>query len=151
MVGIFSRISGIRTGHRRSQTAVYGRETVPPNAESTSSVAAAAAAHGLEVAVEFKPVEHPIEPLDTDQPVRCPLPEPSILNDGTIWKERLSASMGRRSDLPVVREGVHSESEAAAGTKPRSVPARRSRLPSSISAPENDLINMLEECRAAAD
>ena len=36
--------------------------------------------HGIEVAVEFKPVEHPTEPLDIDQPIQCPLPEPSILN-----------------------------------------------------------------------
>ncbi|KAJ0954762.1 hypothetical protein HanRHA438_Chr00c08g0847411 [Helianthus annuus] len=36
--------------------------------------------HGIEVAVEFKPVDRPIEPLDLDQPVPCPLPEPSILN-----------------------------------------------------------------------
>lgn len=36
--------------------------------------------HGIEVATEFKPVEHPIEPLDNDQPIQCPLPEPSILN-----------------------------------------------------------------------
>jgi len=37
-------------------------------------------AHGIESSVEFKPVEHPIEPIDYDQPVKCPLPEPSILN-----------------------------------------------------------------------
>lgn len=36
--------------------------------------------HGIEVAVEFKPVAHPVEPLTRDQPVKCPLPEPSILN-----------------------------------------------------------------------
>ncbi|PKU82768.1 hypothetical protein MA16_Dca015165 [Dendrobium catenatum] len=34
--------------------------------------------HGFEVVVEFKPVEHPIEPLNNDQPVRCPMPEPNV-------------------------------------------------------------------------
>ena len=38
------------------------------------------AAHGIETSVEFKLVEHPTEPIDYDQPVKCPPPEPSILN-----------------------------------------------------------------------
>lgn len=59
------------------------REVLPSSSEVTGAVTAAAAAaatHGIEVAVEFKPVEHPTEPLDNDQPIQCPLPEPSILN-----------------------------------------------------------------------
>lgn len=56
------------------------REVLPPNSEITSANAAAASSHGIEVAVEFKPVEHPNEPLDNDRPIQCPLPEPSILN-----------------------------------------------------------------------
>lgn len=59
------------------------REVMPPNPDIAGSAAAAAStgtAHGIEVAVEFKPVEHPIEPLDNDRPIQCPLPEPSILN-----------------------------------------------------------------------
>ena len=54
------------------------REVMPPNPDAAA--AATATAHGIEVAVEFKPVEHPIEPLDNDQPIQCPLSEPSILN-----------------------------------------------------------------------
>ena len=58
---------------------------MPPNADVTGAAAVAAAApHGIEVAVEFKPVEHPTEPLDNDQPIQCPLPEPSILNVSLI-------------------------------------------------------------------
>lgn len=58
------------------------REVVPPNAEPTTvaSVDGDETTHGIEVAVEFKPIEHPTEPLDYDQPIQCPLPEPSILN-----------------------------------------------------------------------
>ena len=64
------------------------REVLPSNSEVTGAanavaVAAAVAPHGIEVAVEFKPVEHPTEPLDNDRPVQCPLPEPSILNVST--------------------------------------------------------------------
>lgn len=55
---------------------------MPPNVEAAAAVSSAATAtsHGIEVAVEFKPVEHPVEPLDNDRPIQCPLPEPSILN-----------------------------------------------------------------------
>ncbi|PPD81397.1 hypothetical protein GOBAR_DD21669 [Gossypium barbadense] len=126
MVGLFPRFSVGKAGHRRSQSALVEGEVVPPISDVATVAAATAApttAHGIEVAVEFKPVEHPIEPLDNDQPIQCPLPEPSILNDGRIWKERVSASVRRRADLPVMQDGgtlqSQSESEATVGTKPR--------------------------------
>lgn len=60
------------------------RNVVPPSTEDTAATAVAGPAfalgHGIEVAIEFKPVEHPTEPLDNDRPIQCPLPEPSILN-----------------------------------------------------------------------
>jgi len=57
------------------------REVLPFSSEVTGAVTATAAAtHGVEVAVEFKPIEHPTEPFDNDQPIQCPLPEPSIPN-----------------------------------------------------------------------
>lgn len=52
------------------------KEVLAPNPDVTATTAS----HGIEVATEFKPVEHPVEPLDNDQPIQCPLPEPSILN-----------------------------------------------------------------------
>ncbi|KAJ4728554.1 Cystic fibrosis transmembrane conductance regulator [Melia azedarach] len=147
MVGIFSRFSVGRNGHRRAQSALNEREVLPPNPQVTGAVTATAT-HGIEVAVEFKPVEHPIEPLDNDRPIQCPLPEPSILNDGRLWKERVSAGMRRRPDLPVMKEGgVTLESEAV-GTKPRPTQSNRLILPS-LSAPEHNLLNLLEECNAS--
>ncbi|KAE9459266.1 hypothetical protein C3L33_08835, partial [Rhododendron williamsianum] len=73
------------------------REAIPPNSDATSDATvtggATVAAHGIEVAIEFKPLEHPPEPLDNDRPIQCPLPEPSILN---IYKDvSLRASCGR--------------------------------------------------------
>lgn len=56
---------------------------MPSNTEAVDPVATTGGGvvtHGIEVAVEFKPVERPAEPLDYDQPIQCPLPEPSILN-----------------------------------------------------------------------
>ncbi|XP_015963232.1 uncharacterized protein LOC107487147 [Arachis duranensis] len=149
MVGIFSRFSVGRNIHRRTQSALDEREVMPPNAEVAAAASAAAAAtpHGIEVAVEFKPVEHPIEPLDNDRPIQCPLPEPSILNDGRIWKERVSATVRRRGDLPVMKEGGALEPEVA-GTKPRTSQSNRMILPS-LSAPEHNLLKLLEECNAS--
>ncbi|KAJ4951530.1 hypothetical protein NE237_028362 [Protea cynaroides] len=148
MVSIFSRFSG-RTGHRRSQSALEERQGLPPNnvgthVATTAAAAPAAASHGIEVAVEFKPVEHPIEPLDNDRPVKCPLPEPSILNDARIWKERMPANPRRRADLPVMKEGTNTESEVG-GTRRCPAPSNRMMLPS-LSAPEHNIINLLEEC-----
>ncbi|KAG1361995.1 hypothetical protein COCNU_10G002140 [Cocos nucifera] len=147
MVGIFSRFSGGRSRHRRANSAIEVRRTVAPNAEVPGSTPPTTA-HVVEVGVELKPVEHPTEPLNNDQPVKCPLPEPSILNDGRIWKERMSSVSARvRTNLAVVKEASHLESEAG-GTKPHSNPPKRTILPS-ISAPEHNIVALLEECNAA--
>lgn len=64
------------------------RGGLPPssNARTTAilSTATSSVPQGIEIAVEFKPVEHPTEPLDYDQPIPCPQPEPSILNVSLI-------------------------------------------------------------------
>ncbi|KAK1314395.1 hypothetical protein QJS10_CPA06g00425 [Acorus calamus] len=144
MVGLFSRFSSTgRSGHRRSRSAIEVSQTAIPNANAPNLAAAEAAAvdspHGIEVAAEFKPVEHPNEPLDCDEPVKCPLPEPSILNDGRIWKERMSVNaQTARVDLPVVND-------ESSGKKPRPSHVNHSMGPS-LSAPEYNFINLLEEC-----
>ncbi|OWM64684.1 uncharacterized protein LOC116192738 [Punica granatum] len=148
MVGLFSRFSVSRAGHRRAQSALEGREVLPSNSEiAGSATATTAISHGIEVAVEFKPVEHPIEPLDNDRPIQCPLPEPSILNDGRIWKERVSASVRRRPDLPMMKEEGSIDPETGVPGQ-RSVQTDRRILPS-ISAPEHNLLKLLEECNAS--
>ncbi|GMJ16039.1 hypothetical protein like AT1G31940 [Hibiscus trionum] len=150
MVGIFPRFSVGKSGHRRSQSALVEREVVPPNLD-VAAAAVATATHGIEVAVEFKPVEHLVEPLDNDRPIQCPLPEPSILNDGRIWQERVSAtaSVRRRADLPVMKDGgsLQSETETSSGTKHR--PSSNRMILPSQSAPEHNLLNLLEECAAS--
>ncbi|XP_009611472.1 uncharacterized protein LOC107791243 [Nicotiana tabacum] len=148
MVGIFSRFSVSRSaGHRRTQSALDEREVFPPNSEAIDAAATTAGApsvtpNGIENAVEFKPVEHPTEPLNIDRPIQCPFPEPSILNDGRIWKERVPAVRIRKPDIPVMKEGRAADAEAAR-TIPRP-PMNRVILPS-ISAPEHSLLKLLEE------
>ncbi|GER57596.1 hypothetical protein STAS_35422 [Striga asiatica] len=148
MVGIFSRFS-VRSGHRRAQSALDEREALPPRSEvttnSTLASSASTAAHGIDIAVEFKPVERPIEPLDNDQPIQCPLPEPSILNDGRIWKERVSSGVQRRADMPAVQDQTPVRS-GSLSRKPR--PSNRVILPS-VSAPEHNILKLLDECNTS--
>ncbi|KAI3522338.1 hypothetical protein L1887_00032 [Cichorium endivia] len=148
MVSLFSRFSVSRNGHRRSQTTLDEREVLPPDTEVTESSTVVGAAsttqHGIEVVVEFKPVDHPTEPLDHDQPVHCPLPEPSILNDGRIWKERVSAGVQRRTDLSVVQEGAGPPPEPGPPAIKSQRRTNRMILPS-ISAPEHNILKLLEE------
>ncbi|KAG7656126.1 hypothetical protein ISN44_As01g031340 [Arabidopsis suecica] len=149
MVGIFSRFSVGRSTHRRTQSAIDDKEVLAPNSDviAATTTTATTATHGIEVATEFKPVEHPVEPLDNDLPIQCPLPEPSILNDGRIWKERVSASMRRKGDLQIVKDEAASESDGSVPKPPRPPQPNRSILPS-LSAPEHNLLNLLEECNA---
>ncbi|KAL6501787.1 hypothetical protein OROGR_026920 [Orobanche gracilis] len=141
MVGFFSRFS-VRSSHRRSQSARDLRDVLPPSFEvatgSNLASLASATTHGVEIAVEFKPVQRPTEPLDNDQPIQCPLPEPSILNDGRIWKERVSSGVQRQDHTPVFTGSV--------SRKPRF--PNRVILPS-VSAPEPNILKLLDECNAS--
>lgn len=57
--------------------------------------------------------------------------------------------MRRRTDLPVMKEGEALESESEAEeTKERSGRSNRLILPS-LSAPEHNLLNLLEDCNAS--
>lgn len=150
-MGIFSRFTTSRSGHRRTRSALEERQALPPNPEASgATISALGATHGIEVDIEFKPVEHPIEPLDdNDKPVLCPLPEPNILNDGRIWKERVSAAhVRRRSDLPLVKEGEVGGSEELADVRIQPAQLNRMILPS-LSAPEHNILHLLEEFNAS--
>ncbi|KAK1308977.1 hypothetical protein QJS10_CPA09g01566 [Acorus calamus] len=151
MVGLFSRFSASgRTGHRRSQSALQlSQDAIGSAAAAAPAEAADALPHGSDVAAEFKPVEHPIEPPDCDEPVKCPLPEPSILNDGQIWKERMPVNERPGADLPIMEEESHVQSNSS-GKKARPSRVNHSMVPS-FSAPEHNLINLLEECNVAGD
>ncbi|GMY18124.1 hypothetical protein FCV25MIE_13363 [Fagus crenata] len=73
--------------------------------------------HHLEVEVvdmEFWPVEHPMEPPDEDRPVKCPMPDSSVINEGGMNEKRLSeSSMRRRAEVAVQPAGVNRQRVAA--------------------------------------
>ncbi|CAN6486629.1 unnamed protein product [Victoria cruziana] len=115
-----------------------------------SNAAAAVTRHGSEAAVDFKPVEHPKEPPDNDLPVKCPAPEPSILNDARVWKERLAGNARRRAELPVMKDEEAPSQPDKSVTKHPSLPITPVFLPS-LSAPEHTIRQLLEECSAPED
>ncbi|KAH7443380.1 hypothetical protein KP509_02G031600 [Ceratopteris richardii] len=93
--------------------------------------------HAGQVADEFAPVDHPMEPPENDQPVRCPPPEPCIIHDGRLWKERLQLSMKRRKELPFVTEA---SLESAHMRRQKSEHSN----PSTMSAPPDTLLKLLD-------
>ncbi|XP_043695081.1 uncharacterized protein LOC122645782 [Telopea speciosissima] len=50
--------------------------------------------HGLELDLEFKPIDHPVEPPDEDRPVKCPMPGSSVPNH--VREERFAESLRKR-------------------------------------------------------
>ena len=69
--------------------------------------------------------------------------------DGRVWKERISAAnVMRRTNLPLMKGEPTGDSEAASETRSRPPLPNRMTLPS-ISAPEHNLVNLLEECKSS--
>ncbi|KAL7260170.1 hypothetical protein ACSBR1_005939 [Camellia fascicularis] len=52
--------------------------------------------NGVDCNKELWLIEHPVEPPDEDQPVKCPMPHTSLVN------ERFSDSMRKRTDISAV-------------------------------------------------
>ncbi|XP_020975621.1 uncharacterized protein LOC107632098 isoform X1 [Arachis ipaensis] len=50
---------------------------------------------------DFFPVEHPMEPTDEDRPVKCPMPESSVINnnDGGVHDKRHAESLRKRVEI----------------------------------------------------
>ncbi|XP_024360797.1 uncharacterized protein [Physcomitrium patens] len=69
--------------------------------------------HGVSPFETFFVVELPNEPLDIDQPTRCPATEGCIMEDGLTWKETLAgtlyAQLSRRQwdGMKTTRESAH--------------------------------------------
>ncbi|KAG0563965.1 hypothetical protein M758_8G067700 [Ceratodon purpureus] len=93
MVGAFTKFSCSRPSHR-SKHHHFVDERIGGN-----RISPAIALHGVPALETFEAVEHPSEPVDVDQPARCPPPERSIMRDGLIWKEMLA----RRSEKAKAR------------------------------------------------
>ncbi|KAJ7954479.1 Cystic fibrosis transmembrane conductance regulator [Quillaja saponaria] len=59
--------------------------------------------HGVENDAEFWPVEHPVEPQDEDQPVKCPMPHySSVINDGRTHEKRFVENLRKSIEVSTV-------------------------------------------------
>lgn len=48
---------------------------------------------------DFFPVEHPMEPPDEDRPVKCPMPESSVISDERMHEKRNTESIRKRGEM----------------------------------------------------
>ncbi|KAL6970077.1 hypothetical protein U1Q18_029783 [Sarracenia purpurea var. burkii] len=77
--------------------------------------------NGQEHNTEFWPIEHPLEPPDEDEPVKCPMPDSSVIKDGRMPEEWFSASLRKRMDLSAV---MNKEGTVAAAVTTKEPPTR---------------------------
>ncbi|XP_061367055.1 uncharacterized protein LOC133310172 [Gastrolobium bilobum] len=54
---------------------------------------------GVDKNTDFFPVEHPMEPPDEDRPVKCPMPESSVINDERMHENRFAESLRKRVEI----------------------------------------------------
>ncbi|KAJ1430551.1 hypothetical protein SESBI_07692 [Sesbania bispinosa] len=65
---------------------------------------------GVDKNTDFFPVEHPMEPPDEDRPVKCPMPESSVISDERMNEKRFAESLRKR----VETSGAMAEGERTA-------------------------------------
>lgn len=88
-MGVFAKSPGGRSATRRSKHFLEGSKRISP----------AAALQTDTPFDSFEAAEQPEEPSEIDQPIACPAPEPSIMEDGILWRARILASLQRRNDI----------------------------------------------------
>ncbi|KAJ8760958.1 hypothetical protein K2173_021996 [Erythroxylum novogranatense] len=71
--------------------------------------------HGVELNIEFEPVEHPVEPQDEDRPVKCPiLPASSVINEKKMQEEKYTECLRNTPEIPSERVASVAEPPARA-------------------------------------
>ncbi|KAJ7516878.1 hypothetical protein O6H91_21G002800 [Diphasiastrum complanatum] len=134
MVGLFSRAGAGKKVPQQDLVAeaATGSDMEAPCPQSQN---------GVDPVEEFVPVEHPLEPPDNDRPVRCPPPEPCIIHDGRIWKERIAANARRRAEGP----GSKDNAGGSSFYQRRHTPFSEHLVLPSQSAPEKALLKMFDD------
>ncbi|KAH7656581.1 hypothetical protein IHE45_18G084000 [Dioscorea alata] len=88
---------------------------------------------------EIKPVEHLVEPLDEDGPIKCPVLDSFPLLDQSMWKEVITDGLQKRKDPFAEREHVTQSSSKRRHHSPSS--------PSSSKSPHTNLFQVFNQCR----
>ncbi|KAG0598447.1 hypothetical protein M758_12G074400 [Ceratodon purpureus] len=138
MVGVFAKSPGGRAATRRSKHFLEDRVGI-------KRISPAAAVQNETPFDSFEPAELLEEPSELDHPVDCPSPEPSIMEDGILWRAKLLESLRRRNDI------LSASKERESVLRGGSIPNRRTYSRSSEhflfvahSAPEYDVRKLLE-------
>ncbi|KAG0600861.1 hypothetical protein M758_11G066800 [Ceratodon purpureus] len=119
MVGAATMLSRTTRPSHRSKHQYFVEERVGGNRISP------AATLGMPPQEFVEAIQHPSEPVDLDQPARCPPPEGNIMRDGEIWREMLAGrrrhqmekgwdegdAAGSRTGIPPRRRVQHSPRE----------------------------------------
>lgn len=139
MVGVFAKSPSRRSASRRPKSFLEER------VGSKSRISPAASLQGDKPFDCFQPIELPEVPVEHDQPVECPMPEPSIMEDGILWRTRILESLRRRNDI------VTATKEHECVLRGGSIPSRRTQgrsmetfLLEAHSAPEFEVRKLLE-------
>jgi hypothetical protein len=93
--------------------------------------------NGVKHVEEFSPLPHPLEQTDIDRPVHCPAPEPCIVHDGKVWKQRVVAIARRRAEIArAMAVTDHIEYYSSTQHRRRHSRSRESSQLPSLTAPE---------------
>ncbi|KAK1309305.1 hypothetical protein QJS10_CPA09g00261 [Acorus calamus] len=106
--------------------------------------------HVEEYNVNFKPIEHPLEPPEDDRPAKCPMPKSSVLNGGRVWKEQLPEGLRKRSEsLMANEEGVEEEQPPmqAASKRHHTHPRNRAAPHSTTSPSTSNVFQIFQQCK----
>eukprot|EP00262_Sarcandra_glabra_P008686 TRINITY_DN22329_c0_g1_i1.p1 TRINITY_DN22329_c0_g1~~TRINITY_DN22329_c0_g1_i1.p1 ORF type:complete len:156 (-),score=28.76 TRINITY_DN22329_c0_g1_i1:214-681(-) len=151
MVGLFSRISVYRRSHSSlvdiKETHVRKSDEV---VETDCNVGASVGDHevAVEVDFDFKPIDHPIEPADDDRPVKCPMPNSTVLNDGRASKGPFAEGLQKQAEYLVVNEeGIVMFAEPS----PQAVRKRHHSLTQDHTPPflppQSTIFQLFQECK----
>ncbi|XP_068332917.1 uncharacterized protein [Pyrus communis] len=67
----------------------------------------------VEVDFEFWPVEHPLEPPDEDRPVKCPMPDSSVINIDFVSRKMHLQGGGRKEKRLSESNSMRKRTEAS--------------------------------------
>lgn len=90
MVGAFTKFSFSRPSSRARHYHHHHLE----DRIGGNRISPAAILHGVPPMETFEALKYPSEPVDVDQPARCPPPERGITQDGLKWKEMVARRRG---------------------------------------------------------
>ncbi|XP_077241006.1 uncharacterized protein LOC143881665 isoform X2 [Tasmannia lanceolata] len=127
-----------------------GKESkIPSSGKVEETSHSGKGSHSIELDVEFEPIDHPLEPFDEDRPVKCPMPNSSVLNEGGTRRERSAESLKKRAELSAtIGEGkavVPARPPVQAVRKRHHALSRNQSVPLSFRAPQTNILRILRE------